>query len=586
LGQQTHVLVCLNQVATFPEAVRTVNFAQLTNRWRWIIGIGLALIITAAVSQLEFQDAKLTERIYRIGLDNNPPQHFLRKDGKPDGLAVDLVNEAARRRGIRLQWVLEPESSEAALKAKKVDLWPMMTILPERKGVVYITEPYREDAVCIVVRTASTVARLEDLSNSTIVYDGSPLDNRKLCPRLPNARLVAVESPKEKLKAVCERRADAAYFDEYSALATLFDGISCGEEGLRIIPVPELNGLLGVGATFEARPAANAIREEIGRMSEDGTLARIAARWHSFSSRNLEVTYELARARIRERWLDIGMSAVVVLFLVTLWQAARIRRTLAIAMEATKLKNQFLANMSHEIRTPMNAVLGMTALAMETPDRDEERGYLKDVMDAGESLLSLLNDILDLSKIEAGKISFEHRDFDPADVVQEVRTLLSKGAGTKGLELICQVPDSPGYQVRGDPLRLRQILVNLVGNAIKFTEVGHVDLVVTVDSESDQLIRMRFAVKDTGIGISKGAQRRIFQSFVQGDGSVTRKYGGTGLGLSISRELIGHMGGELLLESSPGRGSTFWFVLPFETAQGPSESVPDQDAPNESVELV
>jgi hypothetical protein len=122
---------------------------------------------------------------------------------------VDLVNAAARRRGIRLQWVLEPESSEAALKAKKVDLWPMMTILPERKGVVYITEPYREDAVCIVVRTASTVTRLEDLCNSTIVYDGSPLDNRKLLPRVPSARLVTVESPKERLKAVCERRADA-----------------------------------------------------------------------------------------------------------------------------------------------------------------------------------------------------------------------------------------------------------------------------------------------------------------------------------------------------------------------------------------
>jgi signal transduction histidine kinase len=242
--------------------------------------------------------------------------------------------------------------------------------------------------------------------------------------------------------------------------------------------------------------------------------------------------------------------------------------------------------MSHEIRTPMNAILGMTALAMETPDRDEERGYLKDVLDAGESLLCLLNDILDLSKIEAGKITFEFRDFDPTDVAQEVCTLLSQGARTKGLELMCQVPDPPRYQVRGDSVRLRQILVNLVGNAIKFTEIGHVELVVTVDSESDQLIRMRFAVKDTGIGISKEAQRRIFQSFVQGDGSVTRKYGGTGLGLSISRELIGHMGGELLYESAPGRGSTFWFVLAFEKAQRSSESVPDQDAQNEVLQPV
>jgi len=242
--------------------------------------------------------------------------------------------------------------------------------------------------------------------------------------------------------------------------------------------------------------------------------------------------------------------------------------------------------MSHEIRTPMNAILGMTALAIDTPDRDEEREYLKDVMTAGESLLSLLNDIIDLSKIEAGKLTFEVLDFDPCCVAREVCTLLSEGARAKGLQLTCQVPEARYYQVRGDPVRLRQTLVNLAGNAIKFTERGRVDLEVTIDSEAGQLIRMRFAVKDTGIGISKEAQRRIFQSFVQGDGSVTRKYGGTGLGLSISRELIARMGGELLLESAPGRGSTFWFVLPFEKAEGLSEGTPDQDTPNEAVQLV
>jgi len=289
-----------------------VKFAQPTTKAWCTVGVCLAVLITTVLCCVEIRHREFGKQIYRIGFDNNPPQHFLGKDGKPEGLAVDLVNEAAKRRGIRLQWMLEPESSEAALKAKKVDLWPMMTIRPERKGIVYITEPYREDAVCIVVRRASTVTRLEDLRDSTIVYDGEPLDARILRPRLPNAQLIVEESPDKRLKAVCEQRADAAYFDEYTALTTLQDGISCGDQGLRILQVPELNGLLGVGATFEAERAADAIREEIGRMSEDGTLTRIGTRWRSFSSRNLQVTNELARAQIRERWLAAGISAVVI----------------------------------------------------------------------------------------------------------------------------------------------------------------------------------------------------------------------------------------------------------------------------------
>jgi signal transduction histidine kinase len=250
----------------------------------------------------------------------------------------------------------------------------------------------------------------------------------------------------------------------------------------------------------------------------------------------------------------------------TLWQAAGIRRALASAREATEMKSQFLANMSHEIRTPMNAILGMTAIAMETPDREEQQEYLNDVMRSGESLLSLLNDILDFSKIEAGQLTFDLLDFDPMEVAQGVCSLLSEVARAKGLELLTRVPERAPGQVRGDPARLRQALVNLVGNAVKFTAKGSVELKVTVEAESERSLTLRFAVTDTGVGISEEAQRRIFESFVQADGSVSRKYGGTGLGLSISKQLIAKMGGELRVESAPGRGSTFWFVLPFEKA--------------------
>jgi two-component system sensor histidine kinase/response regulator len=262
-----------------------------------------------------------------------------------------------------------------------------------------------------------------------------------------------------------------------------------------------------------------------------------------------------------------------------LWQGAAVRRAqaslrernreltvaLASAKEATELKSQFLANMSHEIRTPMNAILGMTALAMETSDREEEREYLNDVTRSAEALLSLLNDILDLSKIEAGKLTFDLVDYDPADVARGVCSLFAEGARTKGLELVCHTPQPLPRQVRGDPARLRQALVNLVGNAIKFTEKGRVELRVAVEVASAHL---RFEVIDTGIGITDDSKHRIFESFAQADGLVARKYGGTGLGLSISRQLIAGMGGELKVESAPGSGSTFWFTLPFENARG------------------
>ena len=563
-----------------------MKLAQLRSRPKWITALSCLVLVVATLDWFEVRHPKLEQRIYRIGFDNDPPQHFVGKDGKLTGLIVEVIDEAARRRGIRLQWLLEPESSESALKGKKVDLWPVMTIRPERKGIVYITDPYREDEICFLVRSGSTATRLGDLRNATIAYDGEPLDIRLLHLHLPNAQFSVIQSPKERLEAVCKQHVEAAYFDEYGALATLLDGIACGEQGLRVIQAPEMNGLLGVGATFEARPAADAIREAIAGMAADGTLDRIASRWRFFSSQNLEVANELARVQTRERWLIAGISVVALLLLVTLWQAATIRRALASAREATKLKSEFLANMSHEIRTPMNAILGMTALAKDTADHGEQQEYLNDVITSGESLLALLNDILDLSRIEAGKLTLEFADFDPADVARGVCSLLVEGGRRKGLELTCKVPTPPPSHVQGDQVRLRQALVNLVGNAIKFTERGCVDLEVEVEADSDHLVTIRFTVKDTGIGISKEAQRRIFESFVQADGSVTRKYGGSGLGLSISRELIAKMGGELRLESAPGQGSTFWFVLPFEKAHAMSSGTVDERLPREFEQLV
>jgi len=498
--------------------------------------------------------------VIRLGLDPVwEPIEFIDAKGQYRGISSAFMERLAEMLGVTLHYAPQQTWAQAVERARRgeVDVLPALNVSPARAEYLNFTQPYLHFPFMIITRRdAPLITGMEDLTGWQVALERDYVTREYLDRDYPDLAQLLTNNTAEALHAVALGKADA-YVGNLTMASYMIDKLGLGN--LKVAaPTPYSNDLT-IGVRKDWLELAVILDKALATIGEE---ERRTIRQDSLAIRyDVEVDYTLL-------WKVVA-GAAALLLLSFLWLAQSRRQKAALARakdeaeQANRFKSYFLANMSHEIRTPMNAIMGFSYLALQTELTTRQYHYLQKTYASAQALLGVINDILDFSRIEAGKLEIENAPFALDAICESLANITRIKAEEKGLELAFRRDPAVPDNLIGDFLRVGQVLVNLVGNAIKFTEKGEVRVSIEKERQEGEQVWLRFSVRDTGIGIPMEQIPRLFGAFNQLDDSTTRRYGGSGLGLSICRHLVQLMGGEIEARSESGVGSTFTFRLPF-----------------------
>jgi signal transduction histidine kinase len=544
-----------------------------------LFAVGAVFVAGAALGYTYLRRPDFGNRVYRIGWMISPPFQVRGAAGQAAGISVDLVDLAAQRLGIRLEWVFWGSSSESALVSKTVDLWPLITITPERLKRLHISEPYLRHEHCLLVREDSLNKKPADLATARIGVANPSIDVRNLRTVLPDAIPVADPAMEAVIGSVCRGATDAAFMDRFTAITALLRPTGCDGHSLRWIPVPQVKSELGVGSTFEAKAVADLLRDEIGVLAREGRVAEVFGSWGYMSSQDLAAVDSLIQARRRQTYWIVVALTFAVLFAIACSQTIRFMRARNRArdaeqalresqeryLQAQKLEGigRLAGGVAHDFNNLLTVINGYSDLLLhQLPEDDARRAPAEEIHKAGERAAELTRQLLAFGRKQIGR----PRPINLNAVIEESDKMLRRLVG-EDIQMVTRLHPGLGL-VMADPGHIHQVLMNLAVNARDAMPSGGT---LTIETAAERLERwpkvpdaktrsglsVRLTVSDTGNGMSDATLKNIFEPFFTTKGNY-----GTGLGLATVYGIVQQSGGCIDVSSAPGQGSSFRIYLP------------------------